>query len=314
MDILLTGASSFTGYWFVRALSEGGHRVTAPLRGPLATYDGVRGERTRRLVGIATVVENCPFGSEAFLSLADSQRWDVMAHHATATANYRSLDFDLLGAVAENTRSLATMLPGLADRGLKAVVLTGSLFEQDEGVGNAPMAAFSPYGLSKGLTAQVFRYWCGAYGVPLAKFVVPNPFGPFEEARFCQYVIRSWLTGETPIVRMPRYVRDNIHVDLLARIYADFVGKVVANGAALQLNPSLYPESQGAFALRLARELAPRLKVETPVKFAEQTEFPEPAVRINTDVVNIVGWRESDAWDAIASYYRNLFLKLGIGA
>ncbi len=314
MDILLTGASSFTGYWFVRALSEGGHRVTAPLRGPLATYDGVRGERTRRLVGIATVVENCPFGSEAFLSLADSQRWDVMAHHATATANYRSLDFDLLGAVAENTRSLETMLPGLADRGLKAVVLTGSLFEQDEGVGNAPMAAFSPYGLSKGLTAQVFRYWCGAYGVPLAKFVVPNPFGPFEEARFCQYVIRSWLTGETPIVRMPRYVRDNIHVDLLARIYADFVGKVVANGAALQLNPSLYPESQGAFALRLARELAPRLKVETPVKFAEQTEFPEPAVRINTDVVNIVGWRESDAWDAIASYYRNLFLKLGIGA
>jgi UDP-glucose 4-epimerase len=305
MDILLTGASSFTGYWFVKALREGGHRVTAPLRGRLVTYDGVRRERTRRLGAIATVVENCPFGSEAFLSLAGSQRWDVLAHHAAATANYRGLDFDLLAAVAENTRSLATLLPSLFARGLKAVVLTGSLFEQDEGAGNAPMAAFSPYGLSKGLTAQVFRYWCGAFGVPLGKFVVPSPFGPFEEARFCQYVIRSWLTGETPIVRTPRYVRDNIHVDLLARLYADFVDKVVANGAALQLNPSLYPESQGAFALRLARELAPRLKVETPIKFAEQTEFPEPAVRINTDVANTVGWGESDAWDAIASYYRN---------
>ena len=310
MDILLTGASSFTGYWFARALSEGGHRVTTPLRGRLAAYDGVRRERTQRLVGIATVVENCPFGSEAFLSLAGSQRWDVLAHHAAETANYRNLDFDLLGAVAENTNSLATLLRSLTARGLRAVVLTGSLFEQDEGAGSAPMAAFSPYGVSKGLTAQVFRYWCGAFGVPLGKFVVPNPFGPFEEARFCQYVIRSWLSGETPIVRTPRYVRDNIHVDLLARLYVEFVDKVAENGVALQLNPSLYPESQGAFALRLARELAPRLKVETPIVFVEQTEFPEPAVRINTDVANTQGWGESDAWDGIARYYLNLCCKL----
>src|SRR5271165_6126319 len=132
MDILITGASSFTGYWFIKALSEGGHRVTAPLRGRLASYDGVRRERTRRLAGIATVVENCPFGSEAFLGLAGSQRWDVLAHHAAATGNYRSLDFDLLAAVAENTRSLATLLPRLTARGVRAVVLTGSLFEQDE--------------------------------------------------------------------------------------------------------------------------------------------------------------------------------------
>jgi UDP-glucose 4-epimerase len=92
----------------------------------------------------------------------------------------------------------------------------------------------------------------------------------------------------------------------LARLYAEFVQQVVAKGAALQLNPSLYPESQGAFALRLAQELAPRLKVETPIEFAEQTEFPEPAVRINTDIANTAGWRESDAWDAIARYYLNL--------
>ena len=306
MDILLTGASSFTGYWFVKVLNERGHRVTVPLRGRLDAYDGARRQRTQKLGEIATVVESCAFGSEVFLSLAGSQRWDVLAHHSAATANYRSLNFDLLGAVAENTRNLAALLPNLSARGLKAVILTGSLFEPDEGAGSAPMAAFSPYGLSKGLTAQIFRYWCEAFGVPLGKFVVPNPFGPFEEARFCHYVIRSWLTGETPIVRTPRYVRDNIHVDLLARLYADFLSKVIENGASLKVNPSLYAESQGAFALRLARELAPRLNIETPIEFAEQSEFPEPAIRVNTDSADTVGWSESDAWDAIAGYYRNL--------
>ena len=33
MKILFTGASSFTGYWFVKTLAEAGHEVICPLRG-----------------------------------------------------------------------------------------------------------------------------------------------------------------------------------------------------------------------------------------------------------------------------------------
>lgn len=308
MNILLTGASSFTGYWFARALAAAGHRVVAPLRGVTEHYRDIRAERVQRLASQVMVIENCPFGSATFFELARCEHWDVLAHHAAETANYRSAEFDVIGAVSENTNRLPAILHEMCSGGLRGVVLTGSVFEQDEGAGNAPMAAFSGYGLSKGLTAQVFRYWCGKFAVPLGKFVVPNPFGPFEEPRFCHYMIRAWLDHRIPKVQTPRYVRDNIHVDLLARLYADFVGTVVQSNGMRKLNPSLYPESQGAFARRLAAELGPRLGVATPIEFAEQNEFREPAVRINTDLPDVValGWSESAAWDAIADYYRTV--------
>ena len=306
MKILLTGASSFTGFWFARSLASAGHAVATPLRGRADAYDGLRGERIKRLSEMVQLIEDCPFGSKRFLALLRDESWDLLAHHGAATANYRSAEFDVVGALAENTRALSSLLQVFRDSGGKCVLLTGSVFEQDEGVGNAPMSAFSPYGLSKGLTAQMFRYWCGKLDLRLGKFVIANPFGPFEEPRFCHYVIRAWLSGETPAVRTPRYVRDNIHVDLLAALYARFAQSVFDGGASLRLGPSGYPESQGTFALRLARELGPRLSVATPVAFAVQTEFPEPAVRINTDITDTaaLGWDEGAAWDAIADYYR----------
>src|SRR5208282_1504817 len=133
-------------------------------------------------------------------------------HHAARVANYRSPNFDALGAAAENTRSLPSQLQAMRDGGLKGLELTGSIFEQDEGVGSAPLRAFSPYGLSKGITAQIARYWCEILNIPMGKFVIPNPFGILEEPRFCAYLVKCWKAGEAAEVRTPQYVRDNVHV------------------------------------------------------------------------------------------------------
>ena len=81
--------------------------------------------------------------------------------------------------------------------------------------------------------------------------MIPNPFGPYEEPRFTAYLMKSWLAGGSPSCSSPAYVRDNIHVSLLARAYARFAGRVPAEGFA-RTNPSGYAESQGAFTLRLA--------------------------------------------------------------
>jgi UDP-glucose 4-epimerase len=306
LRILLTGGSSFTGLWFARSLAAAGHTVVAPLKGPLTDYSGLRGERVAALARVAEIVEGCPFGSTSFLEFAGTRSWDLLCQHAAHTGDYRNPDFDVLGAVAENTHNLANVIKTMSSRGLAGVVVTGTIFEQDEGAGNMPLRAFSPYGLSKGLTWQYYRFLSQTMGFPLGKFVIPNPFGPFEEPRFCNYLIQSWFKGEVPTVRTPLYVRDNIPVDLLAAAYAAFVSEVHSQDRVIKLNPSFYVESQGAFAARFAAEMAPRLGIACPLALLQQTEFGEPMVRINTDRVDTAafGWSEATAWDAEADFYK----------
>jgi UDP-glucose 4-epimerase len=304
--ILLTGGSSFTGLWFARSLAAAGHTVVAPLKGQASDYSGLRGERVAELRRVVEVVEGCPFGSTSFVDLASTGTWDLLCQHAARTGDYRNPDFDVLGAVAENTHNLAAVLKAMSARGLAGVVLTGSIFEQDEGASDTPLRAFSPYGLSKGLTWQFYRFLSQTMGFPLGKFVIPNPFGPFEEPRFCNYLIQSWFKDEIPTVRTPLYVRDNIHVDLMAAVYASFVNEVPAQNGVIKLNPSFYVESQGAFATRFATEMAPRLGIACPVTLLQQSEFGEPTVRTNTDRVDCaaLSWSEAAAWDAEAEFYK----------
>lgn len=113
------------------------------------------------------------------------------------------------------------------------------------------------------------------------------------------------MKGDTPTCSTPRYVRDNIHVSLLAKGYAQFARNLGGPGFS-RLNPSGYAETQEAFALRVARELEPRLNRPCPIHFKRQVDFPEPRVRINTQPLeaDLSDWQESEAWDDLASYYQ----------
>jgi nucleoside-diphosphate-sugar epimerase len=308
MRALLTGATSFSGYWFAVKLQAAGFRVVAPLRASHSTYTAVRGERVKKLNEVADVVGECPFGSAAFLNLIATADFDVLCHHAARVVDYRSLDFDIPTALAENTNNLRTILERMQPRGLKAVIFTGSVFEANEGAGNEPMRAFSPYGLSKGFTGDVFRYWCTHYNVPFGKFLIANPFGPLEEPRFCAYLIRTWSAGRVAEVRTPTYLRDNIHIDLLALAYANFVKRTIETQRSDRLGPMGYVETQGAFSERYAQAMRPRLGLDCGIKLLKQTDFSEPLVRINTHPIDptALGWSESNAWDGIADYYRTL--------
>ena len=161
--------------------------------------------------------------------------------------NYKSPDFDPLRALENNTANLRNILSTFKDCGGKALLLTGTVFEMDEGKGDEPLHPFSPYGLSKGLTWQIFRYFCHSTGIPIGKFVIPNPFGPWEEPRFTAYLMNTWKEGKTAKVQTPDYIRDNIHVGLLAAAYSVFAEQVVLNTVGpIKLNPSGYVETQGA--------------------------------------------------------------------
>jgi UDP-glucose 4-epimerase len=195
----------------------------------------------------------------------------------------------------------------MQSNGLKGVVYTGSVFEANEGAGSSPLRAFSPYGLSKGLTSEVIRHWCVHFDIPFNKFLIANPFGPFEEPRFCAYLIKTWRGGQVAEVRTPSYLRDNIHVDLLALAYAQFAKRTVETSVSQKFGPMGYAETQGAFTERFANAMRSRLGWECGVRLLPQTDFSEPLARINTHPIAsaALGWSESEAWDAIAEYYRS---------
>ena len=310
MRVLFTGASSFTGFWFARELARAGHEVVAAFRKrPEAYADALRRQRVSLALESCRGVFGCSFGDREFVELAGGQRWDLYCHHAADVENYKSQDFDVVSALGNNTRNIGAVLAALrACSARPRLVLSGSIFENDEGAGSEGLPAFSPYGLSKSFTYQVFRYHAARARIALGKFVIPNPFGPFEEPRFTSYLMRTWLSGQTAVVNTPEYVRDNVHVSLLAKAYAKFGEDLPDRQALIHMRPSGYAESQGAFALRLAREMRSRLKRPCDIELKRQAAYDEPRVRINTDPLDgaSLGWDEARAWNEMAEYYLSL--------
>jgi UDP-glucose 4-epimerase len=305
LRILFTGATSFTGMWFARKLAEDGHEVVVAIHRPRQDYSGLRAERLEQLTDRCAFVWNTPFGTPEFLDLIGGEKpFDLLCHHAAEVKDYKSPNFDVAAAVAANIRGLPAVLDSLRDTGCRRIVLTGTVFEADEGAGSMPLRAFSPYGVSKTLTAQVFREQAERQDFALGKFVIPNPFGAYEESRFTEYLMRCWKDGMVAKINTPAYVRDNIPVTLLASAYGRFAASLPQSGF-FRFNPSFYVETQGAFAQRFADEIGRRLKITTPLEFAHQTAFPEPEVRINTDPLRDTGldWSEADFWHKTAQYY-----------
>jgi hypothetical protein len=61
----------------------------------------------------------------------------------------------------------------------------------------------------------------------------------------------------------------------------------------------------------MANEMRLRLGLSCAVELKEQIDFPEPRVRINTDIpdVDTFGWNERSAWDEMAHYYQHTYTK-----
>ncbi len=303
--VLLTGASSFSGLWIAEALAGAGHTVVAPLRRRLEDYGGIRLDRVRRLQAVAEVAFGHAFDTPAFLDLVSSRRWDALAHHGADIPGYREAGYDVVAGVSRNAGGAREVLSRLAaGNGQAVVIATGTTFEAGEGMSDPDDLAISPYGLSKGLTNQVWRHLARWQGLRFGKFVVAAPFGPWEEGRFAWSLFQSWLAGEPALVRTPRYVRDNLPAPLLGIAYVRLLHDLMTGEAAeIVARPSGFVGGQGDFARKLAAEARPRLGRACEVTEAAQPELREPYLRVNTDPVRDQTWDARAFWDAYVDYY-----------
>jgi nucleoside-diphosphate-sugar epimerase len=284
--VLLTGASSFTGAWFARALAEAGCAVIAPLRAGLDAGDADRCRRLALAARHARLVAACPFGSERFLALVrDVGPFDLLCHHGAKAGDHRDLALDPLAEAAAHTGGLERVLEALGRAGCRAVLLTGTVFEADEGRGDGELSAIGAYGLAKTLSWQLFRHHAGRAGFTLGKLVLASPVGPLEKPGLSRELASAWLAGKTPVLHRPQLVRDHLQVELLAAAYARFALRLPSLPPGVhRLTPSQFAEPLARFAARLAEALAPRLGV--PCRFtcaAPPEASAEPLVRIGLD-------------------------------
>ncbi len=308
MKILFTGASSFTGYWFVKELIKTGNEVhTIFTKSSVEEYERIRKVRVEEIIQSTHSYFSCNFGDNNFLNILNQERyWDILCHHAADVTNYKNPDFNINSALNKNTNNIIEVLDILKTKNCNTILLTGSVFENGEGSGSDSLPAFSPYGLSKSFTFETFKYFCRQKEIKLGKFVIPNPFGPFEDPRFTTYLAKKWLNKEVAVVNTPDYVRDNILVQLLAKTYNYFCQSLFSSLRVFEkINPSGYVESQGAFTQRFSNEMQKRLNMPCEFELKNQMVFPEPRVRTNTELASKLfdDWDEEKSWDGLAEYY-----------
>lgn len=307
MRILLTGASSFTGAWFAAALAGDGHKVTGTLQRPIGDYADLEARRIAMLQAAGvSLVEQASYGNAVMTELV-GQGFDRLCFHASDVRDYRSADFDLDRAIQSNLAGMRAACLAAKAAGTRRLIWTGTVFEPGEARGDRLDEAITSYGLSKWLTWQALHSYAGEAELALGKFIVPNPFGPLEQERFCTYLVKSWRDHQTPEVRTPDYIRDNIPVDKLARAYADFVVLPPEEAGADRCGPSGYIESQGDFTARFAREIGTRLGLAAPFTLARQSDFAEPLTRINLGGADPL-WDEVRFWDNLAQDYADRLL------
>jgi nucleoside-diphosphate-sugar epimerase len=306
--VLLTGASSFTGLWIAEALAARGYAILAPLRRSREAYDGVRRDRVARLEAVAEVVFDCPFGSPAMLDLIrGAAPIESLAHHAADVEGYRDPAFDAVAAFGRNMLGAEAVLELLRERGARQVLLTGSVFEAGEGGDPAHGEAVTPYGLSKTLTSIALRHQAEWRGLRFGRFVIPSPYGVFEERRFGWHLFRTWFSGDTPEVRTPHYVRDHLPAPVLAQAYAHYLDRLRHDDAAPAVaRPSGWIAAQGAFARRVAAEAERRLGRACPLRLAGRHPLEEPYLRVNSEPAIPPDWDEARFWDDYVGWYEEL--------
>ncbi len=271
----MTGASSFTGAWFASALLAAGHEVVALARRDPDAWEEARRRRLAFLAPGLRVLGPAPFGSRAFLHCLDSfGPFDLLALHGAEAGDHRSPRFDVAAAVAANTRNLDAVLERAAERGTRAVLVTGSLFEAEEGDGERPLRPFNPYGRAKTLTWRRIREAATARGLVVGKFTLGHPVGPGEKPGLVRTVLDAWQAGELPHIRHPHLVRDFQPVDRLARAYADFAARLPTMPAGTwTLCPSGWTGTLEELVERIAVAMRPRLA--RPCRFTV-ADPPEP--------------------------------------
>ena len=304
-SVLLTGVSSFTGFWFAQKLYEEGFKVVCPLPRKGTEYDDLKLNRLELLNSQVSLIYECPYGSAKFLNLCEDH-YDVLCLHGAYVLDYSSDRFPLTHALSENLNSSEKVLETLFSKGCRRVIWTSSVFEDAVNLNDTQFSkpGWYRYALSKYLSYAAISELCRGYGLEFSRLVITNPFGPFEDKKLSYHLINSFLNKEKEFtIKTPHYVRDMIHVQNLAEIYSKII---ISKECIPEIRPCEYSGSMISFAKLYQEEVSKRLAINLTIN-SQNMEFDEPYSLTNDQhVTTILNQDLSDQyWDELCQYYIN---------
>lgn len=222
MDILFTGASSFTGYWFTKKISTK-YNVTCAFPSKKSFYKNKKLTRINNLDKSITKKFNISFGDKKFLKLIKQNKFSKCCIHFFKTDNYNDDNKYKLDQVFSDTlKEINEVIKSLKKNGCNEIIYTGSIFEINEGY-PINRNSYNAYGLAKYLTYQALSYYGKKYDIKIKKFVISNPFGILEDDKLSRSVLLNCIKKKDITLNNPNLIRDFIDIDTLSDLYLSFI-------------------------------------------------------------------------------------------
>jgi len=294
MKICMTGATSFSGYWFARQLILHGHELTI-VRSRSVNFGGKGNLWLDKLEAESLSFREISLAQEFVTKL----NIDALLLHGSFMEDRRSPDFNVNLAV-QKTLEVSKWIK--TNFNADYVIHTGTFSEEGEGVGEKPLNNFNPYSESKSLIYKEHQKIF--HGIPFLKFTMPNPFGRFQQNNLFSFLEKIWITNEIPLISQPDYIRDYVPVDLLAISYSKLVDSFIEGRHPLNyFAPSYFVMSNRDMSKLYASEISSRIGRDLEIQFGVQKVYTESRVRVNKDSLHqlIDNWSLEKFWDSVAT-------------
>jgi len=282
MNLLFIGVSSFTGFHFVKKISETNKfKIYCTLTKNLNDYRSERLERIRLISKNKNVVlvKKTKFGDKKFINLLSKTKFNIICFHHAVTKNYKDdLKFNLSKSINENTINIDKVFNKIYSD--TKIVVSNTIFQKvkDKGYDN-----FSKYGISKDSSYKKIKLYCKKHRLKLKSIFITNPWGILEEKKLNYYLIYNWLQNKKAFISHPAYIRDNIYIDKLSAHYL----KVINSGSKkIDYFPSGYCSSNKVFIEAFKVKFEKFFNIKAEVQYATKTKYIQPICRINGKKIN----------------------------
>jgi hypothetical protein len=290
-SILLTGITSFTGMHFASSLLDNGREVFGFSRdlGKLNKMQQARLTQLRKKYANFRILENN--------SVKSLKEVGILCLHGADASNYKSGLFNKEAAL-ENFWKIADDL--ICNLKPKKILYTSTYFEKNVAFGVDSNLSFNEYSNFK---TSAWENLQEKYSkeLPISRYIIATPFGPYEEKRLIWHLLQSWAKDGIAELQAPSYIRDYVPISILSKHYNWAIGECISNEKELHFSPSFYAESNISFAQRYGLELQKRRNLSIDVKPSKHETYNEPLVRVNKKHIyeDVERISEIEVWDEV---------------